>query len=356
MPPQAATTYQAAQAKTILADLGSKVSGLLGVSPKRVPTATLARSFADLRDSVEEAEMILVAGLQRFGPTDVRLTALCRALCEQMAAGVFPNFVVSALSDGYQTLSDPAIIQVPAAEDCSLLGIPDLAHELGHWLFAKYREDFVDARFTQAVTAHVLSLRKRRSLRGAMPLEDYNRQCGELRVSWLEGWSNELAADMIEAWVFGAPFAYQHVRLCLRREPELYAPNLETPITSHPADHLRLTASTTFLKRAKCLPTEITLMTTYWKRYRTHADAVAGSSAPYYDMTYPSRLVRILADNVRVVCQTLGIVRFDQPTAATPDIRGLARDAWDRLQANPSSYAAWERTRRANLWQKLGVP
>ncbi len=334
-------------------------AGVLGLIAQRVspPNPLLLpehiRLYRELQTALRNFESLLTA-FMRFDPDqDMRLTLLCRKLVAQVCAPATspPPFVVSTMTaSDYESSPPMGLVRVPAAEDSSLLGLPVLLHEIGHWIFFRYFDDF--DRFANA-TLDPYFADLATQVPAGVTAASQAESMGLLSEQWRRPWLRELVSDLFAAWVIGAPYALQHVQVCFSRPVNPFADQGSL----HPADVARFAAIRSLLLR--CGPSgaaELATAEPRWNAYVAHLAAAGIVPGADYATRYPVVLIDALAEVAEEVFGLIGVRRFDGPACADPDLPGLLRQAWVAFTSDLAGYEQWERAALASLWPKLGPP
>lgn len=293
-------------------------------------------------------ESYVLPFVERYNESDQRLTRLCRHLAEQVNWPLLAPLVTAVSSQYYWTQPVFNVICVPAAEETTLLGLPDLCHELAHILFLHY-EAILIGDFIQQLTVYISQEQQQVDAHQRPP--EYRALYDHLFTQWCDAWVQEFVADMVATYLVGPAFGWQHVRLCAGRGQAAYYPSLgET--AEHPADEARLRGVVAVLEHMKAGPTAVQVQE-LWNRYVS----ISGETMPHdYALCYPQRLIASLAGRVAEGCQALGLRSFDQLTdpPAIRDIPLLLVEAWEYFLANPQGYTDWESAQLEALWRGLG--
>lgn len=327
--------------REVLALLDDRVSWV----PELLPN--YLRLYKRWHEVVDLVEKYPLPFIERYGPLDRRLTHLTRRLAEQVRWPLPPPLVAAFSHQYYWTIDAFNLIGAPATEGTSLLGLPDLCHELGHILLL-HHEAILLGTFAQELLTYIEEERQQAAAGQRPP--DYSALYGRLLAAWSEWWTREFAADMVATYLVGPAFVRQHVRLCAGVSQSAYLPTWDDMVT-HPADDARMRAAVIVLRAVGDL-TAADETTTLWSAYLT----IGGESKPAeYDICYPESLLRSLATHVVAGCRALGIRSFDRPSDPPPtDIPNLLVDAWQRLDRDSEHYPEWERYALEALWRELG--
>jgi len=283
--------------------------------------------------------------LERYAAPDRRLTRLCRRLTQQVNWPL-PSPLVGAFSNNYYwTLADFSLICAPAAEGVTLLGLPDLCHELGHILLVRY-EGAIIGDIVQELTAYVAQ--EQRQAESDQRPGDHREVYEGLLALWRDAWVREFASDMIATYLVGPAFGWQHVRLCASLSHAAYHPALGEA-AEHPADAARLRGVVAVLDHLGRVA-DGERVRVLWDQYM----AATGEDRPLeYAVCYPHALIDSLAARVIAGCQTLGIRSFQDSSDAAGDLVSLLAGAWEQFLTTPQTYTTWEDLRLTALWSDL---
>ncbi len=275
----------------------------------------------------------------RFNPDDAYMTALCDLLMQQSQVSLPPPIVATFSTEYYWILGQFNLICTSALECHSLLGLPDLYHEVAHLLIIKNLSAFV-ADFLAELRQYVEQEKRRAVMeqRGRDP-DDYDT----LYVQWEEYWVIEFTADMVATYLVGEAYGWQHLRLCSRMGEALYSPSLGEE-ASHPADEARLRGIVTMLGQIG-YPEAAEEIQFSWETYVQHLGDTPTSPGDYQSC-YPEALMTLLARHVQRACETLGLRKA---TGASPDdetiiLSHLINTAWKLFMQDASGYTLWEKS------------
>jgi hypothetical protein len=265
----------------------------------------------------------------RWGEDDRQITAMCWSLLDQVG-WTFPHPHVSAFSNDYYWALPPRnIIGVPANEHERLLGVGDLAHELGHLAFAS-REAVLVRDTLECVSKYV---------KATAQAADSDRPMSffvEMSLSWRE-WIQEFLCDAFATYLTGPAYAFQNLRLCCMRE--LLPGAFDIPYRhDHPADDARMQVVLHVL-RMLGLDQDATSIGERWQEM---IDTVGAAPSSEYSDIYPDELLEVTARNVYTGCRELDLRAYDPAITQDCDVPRLANEAWEQLLGKPESCAVWE--------------
>ncbi len=270
--------------------------------------------------------------LQRFCDADAAATGLCWELLNQIGWRDDKPVLGCYSNSYYWTVPPLGLIGLPANEERRLLGVPVLAHELGHLAFKRDSATLVgDFHETLHACVNAASSSPPQGLSGAEAREFYIG----VFYSWLV-WLQEFVCDLFAAYLLGPALGHQMLRVaCIHGHAEpLYEP-LRGGV--HPADDARMRAACQMLRRIGQQEAAEQIE----GRWGGLAAALGQKPDARYSMVYPDELIRELADDVEHGCRRLGLSAY-QPTSKEGHIPTLVNQAWDRVENDPASYASWE--------------
>lgn len=315
------------------------------------------RALQNLEFDIRLVEERLLLFLERFGSHDRRLTRFCRRLMQQvnwplvdpLSDPLFAEtLVVAASTEYYWTQLEFGLICVSPTEGSTLLGLPDLCHELGHILLTHHKHALTGD-FEKRVFAHFY-FEGRRIESNRLPSED-PELITLLVDQWSDSWLIEFVSDMVATFLAGPAFGWQHIRLCSGRGQEAYHPALGE-VATHPADEARLRGVIAVLNEMGA-PEEGSRLQALWDDYlRVTREARPAE----YDRCYPERLLQVLAKEVIVGCRFLRLRGFDDHAGAADSVITLLQEAWKRFLTESETYGTWERPTLEALWLDLGMP
>jgi hypothetical protein len=167
------------------------------------------QKYRRLVEKKKLVESFLIPFVERFNNKDQQLSQFCNEITRSINWPL-PSPLVSAFSTQYYwTFPSYNVICVPTTGDYSLLGLPDLCHELGHILMLHFQADLVEG-FYEELDIYIKQ-EKRHVLTKQRPPE-YNDLLNRLLIMW-EKWIDEFVSDMIAVYIVGPAYGWQHIRL-----------------------------------------------------------------------------------------------------------------------------------------------
>ena len=303
--------------------------------------------FTRLAEEVVAFESYPLPAVLRFSEHDALGCALCARLMAECGITVDPPLLACFSTDYYSAVPPYGLIFVPALESSSLLGLPDLLHEVAHLVLAAHYGLLLHE-FLDFLSGDVKKLKRRLRLE-QHPLEP--QELDWIGDQWRHRWVLEFVADMIAVYACGECYAWQHLRLCSQRNEELHAPALRED-SEHPAPEARFRGIVAMLK-AMGASSQVESLRHAWREHET-ATGQKGQLPPNYERCYPEAWLERLAKEVARACGELGMRRFDDAThegheGEATTLVAESRVAWKRLMAATPDFAAWEKEQMTRL-------
>lgn len=344
-----------AEFKTIvLADLQTLLGNIRRLPTNDVLHPTLqpyiVAEYGDYARECMLIEHIALPVILRYDERDHQCAEIVAAIMQDIRcpADMAPRVTVAS-TQYYWAQPEFRIISIPIGELDSVLGWPDLIHELAHLLLKRW-PDLLHP-LTTIVQGH---FRDERYLLADIGAEahDYQLQA-EAQIKWSqhqEGtWRLELACDAIATYICGPSYGWQHLRLTANLGRDPYQPSPGRAMHDHPADQARLDTIVATLQILG-LDTDARDVTCEWWQLR---DIQWPTQPPQgYDQYYPPKLLATLAQTVVDGCRRRNVAAFtEQRGDAGPGVIALIDQAWQQLRRDPNGYAAWEQ-HAMNQWRR----
>ncbi len=275
------------------------------------------------------AEYFVIPFLRGYDDEAVMMTKLCREIAETVA---WPSDSCPLVSRGasnyfhFVAEEGEELILAPALAGTTVLPLPDLVHEMAHPVVRDsqrretilgpwHREDFViervieklgDGRFGKAAVRH-----------------------------WIDHGFEEIACDIIAAFVAGPAYGWQHVRACWGREGDK---SVHEDGDHHPPDSGRFAVIQLALAQVAG-EEERAELTEVW-----NGVVLGGEEGGEADLEgyYPLELMLEFAEEVLRGCVRAGIKPYSDQLPAD-DPRSRFNDAWKQMRFEPFEFDASER-------------
>jgi hypothetical protein len=320
-------------------EVAERLSRALGVVDRMLSDPDLAnpllepnffidfKRLSELILNVEDSSLLI---LKRCSPEDRFLSALLQQICREVGYKNSPP-LCSALSFQYfQALMGMDIIMTPQNQASDLLALPDLYHELAHFVLFLQRAEFevpllglIHGFFANAI---------RKGKQQGLPKGSMNI-IRENHALWTSSWHVEFACDMIATYWCGPAYGMANLRLSATRG-DPYQDNM-----THPADDARRAGINCILKLAgeTRAADEIDHMWDDLKRLSPSA------RPPGYAKRYATRLLEQLAQCVYTACEESGFRDFaEQQKREDAFVSRAVSAAWQAFQHDPGEFPSFE--------------
>lgn len=282
----------------------------------------------------KEIEAYRCQVILRYGDRESQFSKVLERIYNELDIHQEPPIVtfVSDSEDYYWAFPTHDIIAVPAGEERHLLNLPDLYHEIGHYIYDQFStilirsiRDDVTLHFDREISiAHDQGMAKLES----DLLEKKNR--------WLSGWIEEYVCDMIGSYTTGPAYAWTNFKISsiVSKEKNIYTDSIV-----HPSDESRMHAIRSILYR-EGLADELVRLNADWEIY---ADSPVNVKPLSYASFFPERLIDQLAHWVWQGCRDIGLRSyFNQQSVHRRPVSVILNEAWEVLRIDSIGYAAWE--------------
>ena len=262
----------------------------------------------------------------------------------------FSTPIISAFSKGYYW-SQPVfnLMGAPVLEEHSLLGLPDLFHELGHVVLFQCGDNFL-ADFRKQLHDHYS--KERRNIRDEQKPQEYEEIIVRVQEQWKDEWTSEFASDMIATFLVGSAYGWANLRLCSSSlSDDVFWPGPTDDASTHPSDDARTKAIIDMLNLLG-LKSDAAQIEERWHDYVR----LTNHSAPFdYALCYPAVLLEKLAKAVFIGCAELGLKPFTSQSQmhSSVNIPILLNEAWQEFLKEPEKYPNWEANRLSELRRGL---
>jgi len=298
------------------------------------------RAYKRLVGDLDFLENVAFAAMKRQNDEDLRMTKLVGEIAGEIRFKLPPP-VVSCQSQAYfHAYPLYNLLSVPQKEVEFLLHLPDLYHELGHFVLLAENNPAVEAfqKAHQRTLADALGYThtlKQKPTRG--PKADV-ATISLWEIYWVRAWATEFLCDLFGACAAGPSYGWAHLHLSMKRGGGPFQIH-----NSHPADEARmfvvLEALTTLGYATDAAQID--------NRWRQMLALGSYASNPDYERCFPKSLLQSVAIN--------GVDGYKRMGCRTPQEQGGKRvhealnEAWRQFWGSPAKFAQWERATVANL-------
>lgn len=299
------------------------------------------KRLSELILNIEDTSLLI---LKRCSADDHFLSALLEQICREVGYKDSPPLCGALSFQYFQALVGIDIIMTPQAQASELLALPDLYHELAHFVLLRRRKEF-ELPLLELIHKYFLNAirkAKQQGLSGASL--DAIR---ENYTFWTASWVIEFACDMVATYWCGPAYGWANLRLSATRGD----PYQDGP--THPADDARREgiASLLRLTGGSAAAKEIDLS---WKELKRLSPS---SEPPGYAKRYPTRLLERLAECVYDACEQSGFRGFaEQEKREDAFVSRTVLAAWQAFQHDPEEFPSFESSTIDRLKNQIVPP
>ncbi len=296
------------------------------------------KRLSELILNVEDSSLLI---LKRCSQEDRFLSALLQQICREVGYKE-PAPLCGALSFQYfQALMGMDIIMTPQTQASELLALPDLYHELAHFVLFRRRTEFevpllglIHKFFTDAI---------RKGKQQGLPKASLEI-IRDNHVLWTGSWHVEFACDMVATYWCGPAYGLANLRLSATRG-DPYQDG-----STHPADDARRAGIECLLKLAGETKAAGEIDTLWHDLKRLSPSA----QPPGYAKRYSTRLLEKLAECIYAACVKAGFRRFaDQQHQTDAFVSRTVSDAWKAFQHDAGAFPTFESSAIGRLKSQL---
>ncbi len=309
------------------------------------------RDYRAICDKLLEIEYHRVQVLKRFGASEYYFFNLIKAITQkEFKINVSVPMVTAIRSNKDYFWADVGyeLIGVPNGEEWHLTSLPDLAHEISHFIIAYDGDKHwitgdIRPKISEFYSKEIIEVednsRRPRILLEKLPQWENN---------WKKKWLVEFACDMLAIYFVGPAYAWTNLKIAIADPPEdIYDPEKE----SHPSHEARMRAINEMLIMLD-MNNHIIPIKNAWDELL--------SLPPYqkrpdnYSLAFPDILLQNLAFNIYQGCQKFGYLSYpEQLEKMDNPVSKVMNEAWDVLRNNPTKYPSWEKENIKTLHQKF---
>jgi hypothetical protein len=286
------------------------------------------KRLSELLLNIEDSSLLI---LKRYSDADRLLSAILQRICGEVGYKE-PAPLCGALSFQYfQALVGMDIVMTPQTQANDLLSLPDLYHELAHFVVFRQRATFELGALTVIHRFFENALRKgEQQGLPAASLESIR----DNHVLWAGDWQVEFLCDMIATFWCGPAYGWANLRLSATRGDPYHE------VSTHPADDARRIGIESMLK----LIGESAAADQINKKWEELKRLSPSTQPSGYIKRYPSALLIELATAVFQSCGESGFLSFaeQKKSSATLLVGRTINEAWSAFAADAESFPEHE--------------
>jgi hypothetical protein len=296
------------------------------------------KRLSELILNVEDQSLLL---LKRCSDEDRFLSALLQQICCEVGYTDSAPLCGALSFQYFQALMGMDIIMTPQTQASELLALPDLYHELAHFVLFRRRAEFevpllglIHKFFADAM---------RKGKQQGLPKASLEI-IRDNHALWTGSWHVEFACDMVATFWCGPAYGLANLRLSATRGD----PYQDS--TTHPADDARRAGIECILKLAgdDNAANEIDSL---WQDLKRLSPSVQPSG---YAKRYSTRLLQKLAECIFEACTKAGFRRFaDQLVKKDAFVSRTVSEAWKAFHHDAGAFPAFESSAINELKRRL---
>jgi hypothetical protein len=297
------------------------------------------KRLSELILNIEDSSLLI---LKRCSQEDRFLSALLRQICDEVSYSDPPPLCGALSFQYFQALIEMDIILTPQTQAGELLALPDLYHELAHFVVFRQRA-ILEVRMLGLIHKFFTGSLRRGRQKGLPKASLRNME--DNYALWIGSWHVEFACDMIATYWCGPAYGWANLRLSATRGD----PYQDS--ATHPADDARRAGIACVLRLAgeNKAADEIDRM---WQDLRRLSPS---AQPPGYLKRYPARLLEEVGQCVYQLCVDLGFQRYSEQQRGGALVGCAVAGAWAAFQRDAAAFPAHESVALAALRAKLAV-
>lgn len=304
------------------------------------------RAYKRLVGDLDFLESVAFAALKRQVEEDLRMTRLVGEIATEIQFKLPPP-VVSCQSQAYfHAYPLYNLLSVPQKEVDFLLHLPDLYHELGHFVLLAENNPAVEA-FQSAQDKSLADALEHTHQLKSKPSYGPKTEAAAIaywEASWIRSWATEFFCDLFGVCASGPAYGWAHLHLCMKRSGDPFQIH-----PSHPPDEARMFVVLEALTRMG-FAVDAAAIEQRWREmltigtYSTNAD---------YQRCFPKDLLQSVASSGVDGYVKMGCRAAQQQTGMR--VHAALNEAWKQFWKSPDTFAQWERSAVSALMQPAAV-
>ena len=304
------------------------------------------REYTRLVDDLDFIECVGFSALVRMNEDDKHVTLLVSEIAREINYPLIPPVVScqSTFSSYFHAFPALNLLRVPLKEGWFLLHLPDLYHELAHFILEEENNPVTEpfrvshASAASAATGHLAGLMSK-PIRGQ---ETMQQNLLIWTACWMGAWSIEFFCDLYGTLAVGPAYGWAHFHLCAKRGGDPYYVE-KTPDSTHPPDEARMTVILEALAQLN-YSTEASAIESKWKElnasggHKTNVD---------YQQCFPRKVLARFATEAFAGYKAMNC-RFSTKDSGCR-VHDFLNEAWAEFWRSPVDFAKWEQATRAKL-------
>lgn len=273
----------------------------------------------------------------RYGKAEIYFNTLIERIYKEIRNDQ-PCPLITTISnseDYYWAYPYYELIAVPYGEYKTLLNVPDLYHEIAHFLFSQYGVFEIIEPFQEILDEYfeekILQVKERQSSTNLIPYLD------EMWKLWKDSWIEEYSCDLIATYLTGAAYAWTNFKITtLSSSRNMVFQSSAT----HPSDESRMRVIFNMLDKLG-LQEQKKEIKSQWQKF---LNVVNNPKTTYYKDIFPNSLLKKLTAIVLDFCNELDLKSYnDQLKSDEKPIAFFLNEAWEKMFSSSQNYVEWEK-------------
>ena len=335
----ATTTKQVERARTAIEDLLADPD--LGTPLLEPNFFIVFKRLSELILNVEDSTLLI---LSRCSADDQLLSSMLQRMCLEVRYTDPPPLCAALSFQYFQALVGMDIIMTPQTQAYEFLAVPDLYHELAHFVVFRQRDPFVVTALGVIHGHFANALRKARQRGLPQATLDAIEDSHDL---WAGDWQVEFLCDMIATFWCGPAYGWADLRLSATRGD----PYEEG--STHPADDARRIGISCMLNLIG-ESSAAQQIDAKWDELKRLSSSIEPAG---YGRRYPTLMLDKLAAEIHQLCVDSGFQSFSEQAkqygqAAT--VSGIVNAAWNAFVTDTAKFLQSEKSALQQLHQLVG--
>lgn len=285
-------------------------------------------------EKFQSIELFRFQVIINYGPPEHYFNKKIKRIYSEIKNSQIPPLVTTISNSESYYWAHPyfAIIAVPLGEEKNLLNLPDLYHEICHFIY-KQNAKFLIGNFQDILQKHFeYEIDRVDEEHRAQRYKNFYR---DKLQKWLNGWIEEFTCDLVATFLVGPAYAWTNLKLST-----ISSGNDRIFIdSSHPSDEARMRVIFHLLEITG-QGSDATLIKGTWDKF---LKATSNPIPLDYKFIFPDHLLEHLANNVLEGCKAIGLNDYESQVAEFENpISKILNDAWELILKDPAKFDIWE--------------
>lgn len=270
----------------------------------------------------------------RYSKSDSILNSLIDKIYKEINIFHPSPFVttISNIDQYYWAFPEYGIIALPLGEEKNILNLPDLYHEIAHFIYENHSELFFDI-ITSLVKEHFNEEIDRIYEENRDPaLKDLFE---EILDKWKQSWIEEFICDLIATFLVGSAYAWTNFKI------SVYSSGYDKIFKytdEHPSDESRMRMICFLLKKVGDFD-KVDSLRNVWSQFKKTVDNPIPDN---YDKIFPDDLLLDITDEILVQLEAIGLNSYQtQLKQFSTPVTFYLNKSWEKVLNSPKDYKIW---------------